>query len=121
VLNSSLFYWYLTVYSDCRNLNKREIESFPFDVSGVATPVAKKLSRQVTALMQDIQDNSKTVTMTYKKHGTMTIQCTYPKLSKRLIDRIDQTIADHLGLTDEQADYIANFDAKYRVGESAGD
>src|SRR5207248_656665 len=33
ILNSSVFYWLLTVYSDCRNLNKREIGFVRFDFS----------------------------------------------------------------------------------------
>jgi hypothetical protein len=28
-LNSSLFYWFITLLSDCRHLNKREVEAFP--------------------------------------------------------------------------------------------
>jgi hypothetical protein len=71
--------------------------------------------------MEDIRANSKAVTMTYKKHGTMTIQCTYPKLSKEIIDRIDQTLGECLGLTIEQSDYLINFDVKYRLGDSESD
>src|SRR5688500_3634085 len=29
VLNSSLFYWFFCVYSDVRNVNRREIDAFP--------------------------------------------------------------------------------------------
>ncbi len=29
LLNSSIFYWFLTIYSDVRNLNKREVHGFP--------------------------------------------------------------------------------------------
>ena len=40
----------------------------------------------------------------------------YPKLSKRLIDIIDEAIAKHYGFTQEEVDYIANFDIKFRMG-----
>lgn len=40
----------------------------------------------------------------------------YPKLSKRLIDIIDEAIAQHYGFTQEEVDYIANFDIKFRMG-----
>lgn len=32
LFNSSLFYWYMKVFSDRRNVNRREIESFPIDM-----------------------------------------------------------------------------------------
>lgn len=32
VLNSSLFFWFFIVFSDCRNVNMREILCFPFDL-----------------------------------------------------------------------------------------
>jgi hypothetical protein len=28
-LNSSIFYWFITVFSDCRHVNKGEVDAFP--------------------------------------------------------------------------------------------
>jgi len=50
----------------------------------------------------------------------MRIQCTYPKLSKPIIDEIDRALARHYGLSDEELDFIINYDIKYRMGASAG-
>ncbi len=36
--------------------------------------------------------------------------------SKRLIDEIDRTLAPHYGFTDEEQDFIINYDIKYRMG-----
>jgi hypothetical protein len=55
--------------------------------------------------------------MRYETLGTMTIQCIYPKVSKPLIDEIDRVLARHYGFTDEELDFIINYDIKYRMGD----
>jgi len=69
--------------------------------------------------MVDIKNNSKMLTMNYKKLGTLQIQCTYPKYSKKIIDEIDHVLAQHYGFTDEELDFIINYDIKYRMGAEA--
>jgi hypothetical protein len=39
--------------------------------------------------------------------------------SKSIIDEIDRTLAPHYGLTDEELDFIINYDIKYRRGQEA--
>ena len=41
----------------------------------------------------------------------------YPKLSKPIIDEIDKVLAKHYGFTDEELDFIINYDIKYRMGD----
>jgi len=36
--------------------------------------------------------------------------------SKLIIDEIDRVLARHYGLTDEELDFIINYDIKYRMG-----
>ena len=50
------------------------------------------------------------------KHDTLTVQCIVPKYSKSIIDRIDSALAAHYGFTDEELDFIINYDIKYRMG-----
>lgn len=40
-----------------------------------------------------------------------------PALSKSLIDKIDMVLARHYGFTDEELDFIINYDIKYRMGD----
>jgi hypothetical protein len=116
ILNSSLFYWSLTVWSDCRNLNQREIQNFPFDIA-IATPENKaKLNELSLVLMKDIHKHSIMKEMNFKSVGTLNIQCIYPRLSKPIIDEIDKVLAKHYGFTDEELDFIINYDIKYRMG-----
>ncbi len=37
--------------------------------------------------------------------------------SKKYIDEIDKVLARHYGFTDEELDFIINYDIKYRIGD----
>ena len=121
LLNSNLFYWYLTVSSDCRNLNQREVHSIRFDVENASAKIVRQLRNWVVDLMEDFHRHSKLVEMTYPDLGTLVIQCIYPKFSKSIIDKIDCVLAQHYGFTDEELDFIINYDIKYRMGLGSGD
>jgi hypothetical protein len=49
----------------------------------------------------------------------MKIQCIYPKFSKPIIDNIDKVLARHYGFTEEELDFIVNYDIRYRMGRGA--
>ena len=40
----------------------------------------------------------------------------FPAKSKPIIDKIDRVLAQHYGFTDEELDFIINYDIKYRMG-----
>jgi hypothetical protein len=115
-LNSNLFYWFVTVFSDCRHVNKREIDAFPVNLTALSESALKKqLVKLATALMQDLQQHSENRTMRFT-HDTLTVQCIYPKISKPIIDEIDTVLAGHYRFTAEELDFILNYDIKYRLG-----
>ena len=119
-LNSNLFYWFVTVFSDCRHVNKREVDSFPIDLANLAnSPLSKNLANLGKELMEDIQKNSENRVMRFK-HDTLTVQCIFPKASKLIIDQIDTLLAEHYGFTPEELDFIINYNIKYRMGLSGG-
>jgi hypothetical protein len=120
-LNSNLFYWFLTVGSDCRNLNMREVLGFPIDLEKMATPIQENLRKLATELAGDLQANSDYRNMSFKEIGALTIQCMLPIRSKPIIDEIDHVLAKHYGFTDEELDFIINYDIKYRLGQNGGD
>ncbi len=41
--------------------------------------------------------------------------------SKPTIDETDRVLAKHYGLTDEELDFIINYDIKYRMGRDNGE
>ncbi len=108
-LNSSLFFWLTTIHSDCRNLNRREIWMTRFDLSD--EQCLTQLAAFAEELMVDIGNNSRML-----NYGKLTIQATFPRHSKHIIDEIDRVLAKHYGFTDEELDFIINYDIKYRMG-----
>ncbi|HLH62103.1 MAG TPA: DNA methyltransferase [Ktedonobacteraceae bacterium] len=113
-LNSNLFYWFVTTGSDCRNLNMREVLGLPLDVEGMENASRHELCKLAADLAQDLQAHSEHRKMHFKGIGTLTIQCIFPGRSKPIIDEIDRILARHYGLTDEELDFIINYDGKYR-------
>lgn len=119
ILNSGLFFWFFSAYSDVRNVNRREIDIFRCSIDEMSPGVVSDLSRLSRELMKNFKSNAKLVTNNYGVHGRMTIQTFQPRLSKPVIDRIDVVLAKHYGFSDEQLDFIVNHDIKYRVGSDS--
>jgi hypothetical protein len=118
-LNSTLFYGFVTVFSDCRHVNKREVEAFPFKVErAIQGKMRQELDRLAATLMTDLDSNSENRTMKFA-HDTLTVQCIFPRFSKAIIDEIDVALADHYGFTGEELDFITNYDVKFRLGADA--
>ena len=44
-----------------------------------------------------------------------------PLLPKPIIDEIDELLAKHYGFTEEELDFIINYDIKYRMGDKLND
>ncbi len=116
-LSSSLFYWYNVINSDCRNLNKREVVSFPVP-NVIPTATQQELTRLLATLMQSYEDNSSLRTVNYVGQGKVTVQYFNFRPSKPIIDDIDRVLAEHYGFTDEELDFIINYHIKYRMGRS---
>jgi hypothetical protein len=118
-LNSSLFYWFITAFSDCRHLNKREVDSLPIDLERLSkSSNGAELRKRVTSLMGDLKRQSEHRTMRFA-HDTLTVQCIIPKRSHAIIDQLDDALGDYLNLTTVELEFIRNYDRKYRVGSSA--
>ncbi len=117
-LNSSLFYWFFIVNSNCRDLTDREIQTFNFDPSSLRSSERKQLEVLCDKLMEDYKEKSKLKKTEYEATGEVVYREFYPKLSKPIIDRIDNVIFDHYGFTMQEKDYIRNFDLKFRMGDN---
>jgi hypothetical protein len=68
------------------------------------------------ALMKDLKQHSQRKEAFYKTTGQVIYDEFYPKHSKPIIDEIDRVLAQHYGFTDEELDFIINYDIKYRMG-----
>ena len=118
LLNSNLFFWWFVALSDCRHLNSREIELFPLDLSLIGSAPQQTLVVLCAALMQDLKNNAVRKECQYKATGKVVYDEFYPRHSKSIIDEIDCVLAKHYDFTDEELDFIINYDIKYRMGLS---
>lgn len=114
-LSSSLFYWYYIINSDCRNLNKREIVNFC--IPDISENYSSELGNRLEELMSDYMKNSTYRTVSYVGKGDITVQYFNFRMSKSKIDMIDSFLASHYGFTQEELDFIINYDIKYRMGK----
>lgn len=115
VLSSSLFYWNYIGYTDCRNLQKSFIDTFGIPSSLLTD---KTLVEKGKELFEDYEKNKYTKYTHYKTTGNDVIYDEYyPKKSKSIIDKIDKVLAKHYGFTEEELDFIINYDIKYRMGD----
>jgi len=118
VLNSSLFYIWFLLFSDSRHLNKREIDWFPIKDGSFNS---LDLTILVEELMEDYEENKCRKETYYQATGKVIYDEYFPKLSKHIIDKIDVLLAKYYGFTEEELDFIINYDIKYRMGSVTGD
>ncbi len=115
-LNSSLFYWWFVLLSNCRDLTLREVRSFPMGIAQMEQQTKQSLSQLCKDLMVDLKHHAKRKKASYKTTGQVIYDEFYPRHSKHIIDEIDRVLAKHYGFSDEELDFIINYDIKYRVG-----
>ena len=118
-LNSSLFYWWFLILSDCRHLNLREIESFPLKLDRMPKNIKAQLEKLSNRLMTNFKLHKKRKEAQYKTTGKVVYDEFDLKPSKPIIDEVDRVLANHYGFTDEELDFIINYDIKYRMGLSS--
>lgn len=110
---STLFFIWWLIQSDCYHLNNRELRSFRLSADNI---VIKELSQLSDELQEDMQKNAKRRVYVYQTTGRVEYDEFYMKKSKPIIDRIDKLLSRHYGFTEEELDYIINYDIKYRMG-----
>lgn len=106
---SNLFYWFWRVVSNCRHLTNRELNEFPISKKITQSFIIEKLGKdyevdlQLNARRQIINKIEQDVFYSYK--------------SKSIIDQIDTSLSKHYNFTEEELDFIINYDIKYRMGK----
>ena len=106
LLNSNIFYWLWTVITDCRHMTKSFIRNIPLPTESNINP------ELVSSLQSAYQEN----TILYEKRpGYKSPEITVHAF-KPILDSIDSYLAKCYGFTDEELDFIINYDIKYRMG-----
>ncbi|MDI1343043.1 MAG: Eco57I restriction-modification methylase domain-containing protein, partial [Pseudolabrys sp.] len=112
LVNSSLFYWFYSLFSDCEHINDALIRDFRIpSVSGKDDWVGleKRLAES-----QKRYARRKTI-LTKQGHKIEYDEMDAPQ-SKPILDEIDTVLAKHYGFGMEELDFILNYDIKYRLG-----
>jgi len=63
-------------------------------------------------LMKGYKSNSEII-----RYGNAEVDQFYVSQCKSIIDEIDKVLAKHYGFTQEELDFIINYDIKYRMGK----
>ncbi|MGD8442478.1 MAG: hypothetical protein PVI94_03210 [Desulfobacterales bacterium] len=115
ILNSSLFYVYFIAYSDCFHLNDKLVKNFLLPSKATADDRLQKLGRD---LQDDLVGNSLHKTITTRDGSEISYAEFKVWKSKPIIDEIDRILAEHYQFTQEEYDFLINYDAKYRLSSS---
>ncbi len=115
ILNSSLFYFFWKSLTDARHVYPSDIAMFP-----ISFPVASQLVDAIGMIGEEVMsclDRNKTRII----YGKAEVDQYSVAACKSVLDRIDWVLATHYGFTDEELDFIINYDIKYRMGDALAD
>ena len=118
-LSSNLFFIHYITWASCQVMNARDFY-FPFQIDNVEDEIIKRLDSLSQSLQNDYQNKSDVKIRYYSKKGRnfkMEKQHFSIKESKDIIDKIDEELCKHFGFTEEELDFIINYDIKYRMGK----
>ncbi len=116
VLNSSTYFQFYCAYTDGRHINPSDVTDFPYALDAVSNGIRTKLVKLSEELESVMREN----TSYWRKSGLL-IESVDSRSAKQVIDRIDVVLAEHYGFTDEEMDFIVNYDIKYRMGQDNQD
>ena len=111
-LNSDLYWWYYSTNFDMFNQTDANVGGFRYTF---------KKSRELELLADELEadmNRNKVSSVVEKSNGGVSRSFAYDKKkSKPIIDKIDELLAKHYGFTEEELDFIINYDIKYRMGD----
>ena len=117
ILSSNLSFWFYQIYSD--NLNWKDCEITSVPVPNLTDEQIDYLNNLYSEYLEDIEQNANV----RQSSGSSTYHVSQFKeykivKSKSIIDRIDDYICPLYGLTDEECDFVKNYELEFRM---AGD
>jgi type I restriction-modification system DNA methylase subunit len=114
LLNTSLFFFWFISLGNGRNITGSDVHNMP--IGKINDRILEEVSHMFDLLMEDYQSNS-----FIRIRQDCEFQEFRQSLSKPIIDKIDRVLAQHYGFTDEELDFIINYDIKYRMGRDNGE
>jgi hypothetical protein len=119
ILNSSLFYWFWLAHGDAFHCGYKDVRAFRVGniKEFVGLPTLQKLGKN---LMFDLKKNATRKAVISKATGRVEYDEFNPSMSLGIMSAIDEALGKHYGFTDEELDFIINYDIKYRMGRDSG-
>jgi hypothetical protein len=110
--NSSTYYLFFCTYTDGRHINPSDVRGFPLNLTKFAPRILERLADLSLGLEKCTVEN-----MSQWRKSGLSIDSVDSKPCKLIIDEIDHVLAQYYGSTDEELDFIINYDIKYRMGD----
>lgn len=107
ILNSTLFYMFWTIVSDCWHITSKELALFKIADKGVNLSNYDILARR---LFDELEKTKVYI-------GTKQAEYAYKhKECKQIIDEIDELLSQEYNLNENELEYIKKYNLKYRTG-----
>ena len=114
VLSSSLSFWFYQIYSNNLDWKTYEIENFTIPI--FSTKNLEFLETLYSRYLADIEINANTRTTSGKSTYNVDLFKEYKIVrSKTIIDEIDDYICPLYGLTQEETEFIKNYELEFRL------
>jgi hypothetical protein len=111
-----LFFFYFVTFGDCFHCEREFIITFPSGLDKITSEQYNTLYGYSTELMHDMKRNAIRRRAQSQRTGRVEYDEFWSRPSKTIVDRIDRELAHHYNFTDEELDFIINYDIKYRMG-----
>jgi hypothetical protein len=117
LLNSSMFYWYYSCFSDCEHINDSLVRSFP-----IGKQIDRKaLHKLAVALGKALHDTAERKTIRTKQGHEIEYEELNASRAKEAIDQVDSMYAGLFDLSEFELDELVNYDIKYRMSQEGID
>ena len=114
ILSSTLFWYFLQIYTDGLHIKDYEIKNFP--IPKLTDNDIKKLEQIYEKYLEDIDKNA--ITHEAKSYNVATFKEYKIVKSFDYIRQIDDIVCKLYGLTDEETHYIKNYEIEYRLRDT---
>ena len=115
-LSSNLSFWFYQIYSDNLNWKNYELENFP--ISDLSSDHLQRLKEMYSEYLEDIERNANHRQTSGKSSYKVSSFTEYKiERSKSIIDRIDDFIGPLYGLSQDEIDFIKNYEIEFRLSD----
>ncbi len=114
VLSSNLYFWFYQIYSNNLDLKFYEIASFKIPLENLTKEKIKKIETIYSSYLNDIERNAN-VRQTTRYANIESFKEYKIGKSKFLIDQIDDLVGPLYGLTNEEIDFVKNYEINFRL------